>query len=236
MSVEESKVFVEVATDLAAKSAAVKVSKAAAVEATKPIVLSGFGKAHCKPWGDAEWDAAGGTIPKARKATIQNARNIMFAAAINSSPDWLKQVGDKLGVSITEIQPNTVNDYLAKCPKSVAEGELKTIQNLLSELFSDLGYAMARKARKAFTAETVCKYLENAGADLDVACDGIVMYSEVLSQDIDFSRMGGTAAISAKDMILAVAAMSPQEIGAVLGVEGAMELAMRLADALQPVA
>lgn len=274
----ESAAFVTAAIDCAVKASAAKISKAAAVELSTPIIKAAFERTGLKPWGDDEW-AKYGKCGDDRKKKIQEARNTMIALVVNGSHDYLAQVGTKLGCEITSCNHTTIGTYIGKCAKSTCEGELKTIQNLLSEVFGDLGYALLKKEKKALTAEAIAKYLTDNNADLGEATTGLKYYAGAIEQDVNFSCLGGmnelvmalgemaerdnavvpqtvlglvsdevigehvsaNAAhflpkLSVRDVVMYVAGLSAQQLGEVLGVEGAEEFAEKIAGAFYPVA
>ncbi len=138
--------------------------------------------------------------------------------------------------------------------KGTVHSKLGTAYNVISEAFIGAGYretfrqAKAKDEAEGGTAEETAPVQEEVKVDVSsvaalvkffadrkVPVQNIVEALAIHSVAVGSPLPTAPAPMSKPEMILEVATMPTTEIASVLGLEGGMELACRLADALQPV-
>ncbi len=211
LSVEESTVYVAGAAEYASKARGADQSRAQLVAALNTIIVDAFGRRGFDPWGDEEW-AEHGKIKDIRKNGIASAYDEMMCVFINGCSDALDELCELLDHPYDSVTVGEYRAYVKEVSKRKnskketaweSNGGIKTIQNLLSKLFGDLGFAQRKPTeKKGLDAEGLAELFSQRKLDLDVIVAALKIYANSLGNFVPASVLPAVEA----DMVMECAA------------------------------
>jgi hypothetical protein len=211
LSVEETEVYVAGAAEYADLARRTAQSRASLVAALNTTIVEAFGRRGFDPWDDAEW-AKREKINDVRKTAIGNAYDEMMCVFINGCDEALDEINTLLDHQYASVTPAEYRAYVKEVGKRKngknetpweSTGGIKTIQNLLSELFGELGFAQRKpKEKKGLDAEGLADLFAQRKLDLDTIVAALKIYADALGNFVPASVLPAVEA----DMVMECAA------------------------------
>lgn len=189
----ELAVYTARANDYVAKDREASLSKMQLVLELRGMIVEGFARRGIQSWDKEAW-ARVEKIPELRKAGIASGYDELMVAFINGCPDALAELNDCLGRQITQCVTSEYRDYVKEVSRRKnskketpweSKGGIKTMSNVLSAQFAELGFEQRKPAdKKGEGAAEIAESWAKKKYELDVLVAALKLYANSIGQFI----------------------------------------------------